>query len=144
MADPRRPVWRLATLDRSFICGVYAMFVGIMLGPTIADYGIGSLQFAAGVGICGLVALIVWALAFRPFIGVRGDELVVRNPIHQRVIRRESVRSVESGYFGIAIAVEGEKTCLAIAAQKSPAQIALGKPSRSDAIEAAIRKWARE
>jgi hypothetical protein len=141
MADQPPQEWRLAILDRCLICGIYGVFVGIMLGTTIAEFGVSSLQFAAGVVICALVAIIVWALAFRPSISIRGDDLVVRNPIHLRTIRRELIRSVETGYFGIAIAIEGEKRCLAIAAQKSQAQVALSKRSRSDEIAAAIRRW---
>ncbi len=56
------------------------------------------------IWVCTVVVAVgAWSWAFRPFLAVNDEGVIVQNPLSRYEIAWADIRSVTPGYYGIAI-----------------------------------------
>lgn len=117
--------WRVSLWVRCLLPLVLALFIWVGIGSLREDDPI------FGTGFLVLGPLGIWAFGYRPRICLSAEELKVVNPLRTRTIRLSKIDSVEPGYLGIRVRVQGGQECEAWAVQQTNLATWLGAQGRS-------------
>ena len=102
------------------------------LVTTTPRYGIGLDVFLWAIFV--FVILEVWGLAFRPFLAVSNEGVVVQNPLDRVSIPWTDIQSVVPGYYGIAIRTNDGRIVTVRAVQKPNIANWSGRRARADQV----------
>ena len=86
-----------------------------------------------------VVAVGVWLLAFRPYVALTTQALVIQNRITKRTVPYESILGVKPGYYGLRLITKNQGDVTVWAVQKSNVSRWTNRQTRADEVAAAIR-----
>lgn len=129
-------LWRVSMSGR--VGMIVFCLVFVLLGFALVTDG------ETGDRIVGSVVLVVapapsWFAAWRPYILLTSDEVVVQNPLRQHRIPLGAIKGATAGYYGVSLDVRGRALPVtAWAVQKMNLSIWSRRTTRADAVAAAI------
>ncbi|KAA1421148.1 hypothetical protein F0U44_02205 [Nocardioides humilatus] len=128
------------------IVGLVVVAFFLLAGVT----GWGGDYHPAAYVVLGLIALVDWVVMLRPAVGIRGEELVLRNPLTTVTLPLAAIQEVAIGQF-LAVLVSGRRyTNSGIGRGRSAARrddaVGEASPQRSygGLIESRIRQRAND
>ncbi|MGQ0465926.1 MAG: PH domain-containing protein [Sporichthyaceae bacterium] len=124
--------WHAPTGLRRALTGAVALITaGIAVDQaSLQGSGLGAL---VALPFAGFLALVVWVLAYRPYLRLTEDELIARNYLRTRRLDRAEIRAVSPAFEGLRIETAAGRTVVACAVQKRT------PGGREDAGEALIK-----
>ena len=131
-------VWRVSRTGRGGAIGVamiWLVLVVVVSTRKNTSAGVIALLWIALL----VVAVGVWLLAFRPYVALTTQALVIQNRITKRTVPYESILGVKPGYYGLRLITKNQGDVTVWAVQKSNVSRWTNRQTRADEVAAAIR-----
>jgi len=129
--------WRVSQLGRLASVAVCLLFW--TLGVFLLSEGAHTSDRITGGVFLVVAPIAVWLFAFRPFVALGTDQVVVQNPWRGLTIPLGAVLGAHGGYGGLSLNVRGlRRPVTAWAVQKANWSTWRGRETRADRVAAAI------
>jgi hypothetical protein len=133
-------VWRTSRAFRVTLAVIVVAFLAFIAIATAGDASsVGPACVAAA-----LVTVYTWAVAFRPYVEMTADAVVVQNPVRRRTIPLASIADVGLHRKAVlTIWTTDGRSVRAFAVQNGVVALLLRRRGRGDEVATAIRHRAR-
>ena len=131
-------VWRVSLIGRGGAIGVALIWLVVVVAISTGKNTSAGVRALLWIALL-VVAVGVWLWAFRPYVALTTQAVVIQNRITKSTVPYESILEVKPGYYGLRLITKNQGDVTVWAVQKSNASKWTKRQTRADEVAAAIR-----